>query len=67
MPSLVRFKLIRSPISLPKNQRETVKALGLRRMHQTRELPATPTLLGQLATVPHLIEMEIVGEAPERA
>jgi large subunit ribosomal protein L30 len=67
MPSLIRIKLVRSPISLPKDQRATVQALGLRRLNHTRELPATPTLLGQVKKVQHLVSLEIVGEAPPRA
>ena len=50
--------LVRSPIGYTKDQKKTVLALGLRRMHQTIEHKDTPALRGMLRKVGHLIQIE---------
>ena len=50
--------LMRSPIGYPEPQKRTVRALGLRRMHQTVEQPDTPAVRGMLTKVIHLIKIE---------
>jgi large subunit ribosomal protein L30 len=52
---IVRVTLIKSPIGYSKRQKGTVRALGLRRMHQTVEHVDTPVLRGMLAKVSHLV------------
>ena len=47
-------KQIGSPIRRPAKQRETLKGLGLNKMHRTRELPDTPSIRGMVAAIPHL-------------
>ena len=54
----LRVTLLRSPIGYPKPQKDTVRALGLRRLHQTVEHNDTPALRGMLAAVVHLIRVE---------
>ncbi len=54
----VRVTLVRSPIGFTKDQKATVRALGLRRMHQTVEHPDTPALRGMLTKVIHLLKVE---------
>jgi large subunit ribosomal protein L30 len=54
----IKVTLVRSPIGYPVPQKATVKALGLRRMHQTVEHEDTPALRGMLAKVIHLIRIE---------
>ena len=54
----VRITLVKSPIGYSKRHKATVRALGLRRMHQTVEQVDTPTLRGMLAMVAHLVEIE---------
>ncbi len=54
----IKVTLVRSPIGYPKPQKATVKALGLRRLHQTVEHADTPALRGMLAKVVHLIRVE---------
>jgi large subunit ribosomal protein L30 len=54
----LRITLVRSPIGYSKRHKATVRALGLRRMHQTVEQVDTPTLRGMLAKVAHLVEIE---------
>lgn len=51
----VRVMLVKSPIGYSQRQKDTVKALGLRRMHQTVELVDSPTIRGMIAKVSHLV------------
>jgi len=55
---VLRITLVRSPIGYPVRQKETVRALGLSRMHQTVEQLDSPTLRGMIAKVSHLVEVE---------
>ncbi len=55
-------KQIGSPIRRPKVQRETLKGLGLNKMHKTRELEDTPAVRGMVNAIPHLVK--IVEERP---
>ena len=48
---------VRSVIRRPETQKRIMKALGLRRMHQTVEHEATPSLLGMVAKVKHLVQV----------
>jgi large subunit ribosomal protein L30 len=50
--------LIRSAIGFTKDQKATVRALGLRRMHQTVEHRDTPALRGMLTKIMHLLQVE---------
>ena len=54
----VRITLVKSSIGYSKRHKATVRALGLRRMHQTVEQVDSPTLRGMLAKVAHLVELE---------
>lgn len=54
----IRITLVRSAIGYTKDQKATVKALGLRRMHQTIEHKDTPALRGMLNKIIHLIKIE---------
>jgi large subunit ribosomal protein L30 len=54
----VKVTLVKSAIGFPKPQKATVRALGLRRLHQTVEHQDTPALRGMLAKVIHLIRIE---------
>lgn len=49
-----------STIGRPKDQRETVKGLGLRRIGQSRVLENTPAVRGMVKKVIHLLEVEEV-------
>ena len=53
--------LVRSPIGYTKDQKQTVLALGLRRMHQTIEHRDTPAIRGMIRKVEHLVQVEEVG------
>jgi large subunit ribosomal protein L30 len=54
----LRVTLVRSPIGFTKDQKATVKALGLRRMHQTVEHKDTPALRGMVNKIIHLLKIE---------
>ena len=59
---IVRITLVRSPIGYSERQKNTVRALGLRRMNQTVEQEDSPALRGMLAKVSHLVEVQEVSE-----
>jgi len=54
----LRVTLVRSPIGFTKDQKATVRALGLRHLHQTVEHRDTPALRGMLTKVIHLLKVE---------
>jgi large subunit ribosomal protein L30 len=51
----LRIKQIGSVIGCPIKQRETVRGLGLRRMHHVVERPDTPAVRGMVKKIPHLV------------
>ncbi len=55
---LVRVTLVKSPIGYNIRQKRTVRALGLRKMHQTVEHKDSPTFRGMVAKVSHLLQVE---------
>lgn len=56
----LRVTWIRSAIGRTKNQELTIRALGLRRLHQTVEVPNVPSVRGMVNTVRHLVTVEPV-------
>ncbi|MFC6591769.1 50S ribosomal protein L30 [Deinococcus lacus] len=54
----MKITLKRSVIGRPKYQVETVKALGLKRIGDSREVQDTPAVRGMIRTVEHLLEVE---------
>jgi large subunit ribosomal protein L30 len=53
----VKVTLVRSPISAKADHQATVRGLGLKRMHQTRELEDTPAVRGMITKVAYLIRV----------
>ena len=53
----LKVTLTRSIIGLSPKQEATVKALGLRRMHQTVRHDDSPTIRGMIAKVPHVLRV----------
>jgi large subunit ribosomal protein L30 len=53
----LRITLVKSIIGLSPKQEATVKALGLRRMHQHVSHADTPTIRGMIAKVPHVLQV----------
>lgn len=62
MATVLRITLVRSPINSKAYQKETLKALGLRRMSQSVLREDSPSLRGMLRTVSHLVRVEEVQE-----
>lgn len=54
----VRITLKKSPIGYPQRQKDTVRALGLKKLNQTVEHIDSPVLRGMIAKVIHLVEVE---------
>jgi large subunit ribosomal protein L30 len=55
--SRLRIKLVRSPIGATERQRATVRALGLRRLHQVVEQADSPVTRGMVQKVAHLVSI----------
>ena len=55
---ILRITLVKSPIGYTKRQKDTVRALGLRRMNQTVEQLDTPVVRGMVAKISHLVQVE---------
>lgn len=53
----IKIKQVRSAINRSKRQKDTIKALGLRKLNHTVEKEATPQILGMVAKVQHLVEV----------
>ncbi|MGD2156427.1 MAG: 50S ribosomal protein L30 [Anaerolineales bacterium] len=55
---MVRITLIKSSIGYSKRQKDTIRALGLRRMHQTVEHIDSPVIRGMVSKVSHLVQVD---------
>lgn len=49
---------VRSAINRPKRQKETIKALGIKRLNVPVEKEATPQIMGMINKVSHLLKVE---------
>lgn len=49
---------IKSRINAPKDQKQTLDALGLHKMHHSVEVEDTPSILGMVKKVHHLVKVE---------
>ena len=54
----LKITLTRSLIGRPETQRKTIKALGLKKLNSSVELPDNESIRGQLHKVEHLITVE---------
>ena len=55
----IEVTLKRSGIGRPRRQRETLRGLGLTRLHQTVILVDTPATRGMLSKVLHLVDVKL--------
>ncbi|HEV8053906.1 MAG TPA: 50S ribosomal protein L30 [Candidatus Limnocylindrales bacterium] len=60
MPGKLRVTLRKSIVSTTQQARGTVRALGLRRIGQTVELPDNPAIRGMVRAVNYLVTTETV-------
>lgn len=56
--AMIRITQIKSNIDRPKRQKDTLKALGLNKISQSVEVEASPSILGMVAKVNHLISVD---------
>jgi large subunit ribosomal protein L30 len=56
----LRIKLVRSVIGYPKNQREVVKGLGLRKINSEVLRKDSPEIRGMINKIPHLLKVEVL-------
>ena len=60
--SRLRVTQVRSVIGRPKPQRDTIRSLGLKRMHEVVVKEDRPEIRGMLFKVSHLVKVEEVPE-----
>ena len=60
----IKVTQVKSAIKKPVRQKKTLEALGLRKLHQTIEVEATPQIRGMVAKVLHLVTVEEVAGKP---
>ena len=58
----LKITLTRSVISRPQTQRDTVRALGLRKLNSSVELPDNAAIRGQIHKVEHLVTVEEIKD-----
>jgi large subunit ribosomal protein L30 len=60
---IMKIKVVqrKSGIGRPKNQRETLRGLGLTKMNKARILEDTPAIRGMIKKIEHLVEWEVVN------
>lgn len=59
----LKVTLVRSPIDRTQKQKDTVRGLGLRRLHNSRVLDDTPAIRGMIRKIQHLVTVEAADEA----
>lgn len=57
----IKITQIKSGIDRSERQKQTLIALGLRKMNATKEVEATPQILGMVNKVSHLVKVEEVA------
>ena len=54
----IKIKQVKSRIKCPKVQKLTLDALGLKKLNRVVEHEATPSILGMVEKVKHLVSVE---------
>jgi large subunit ribosomal protein L30 len=54
----IKVTLVRSPIGFQPKHRETVRGLGLKRMHQSVVLEDTPSVRGMVNRIDYMVRVE---------
>lgn len=57
----IKITQVKSIIDRPKRQKDTMKALGLRKMNQSVVHNATPQIMGMVGKINHLVVVEEVS------
>jgi large subunit ribosomal protein L30 len=54
----IKITQVKSTIDRPWKQKDTIKALGIKKLNGTVVKEATPQILGMVAKVAHLVKVE---------
>ena len=57
----IKITQVKSGIDRSERQKQTLIALGLKKMHASKEVEATPQILGMVNKVAHLIKVEEIA------
>ena len=57
----IKIKQVKSGIDCSERQKLTLKALGLNKMNASKEVEATPQILGMVKKVNHLVTVEEIS------
>lgn len=57
----IKITQVKSGIDRPERQKLTLKALGLTKLNASKEVEATPQILGMVEKVNHLVKVEEVA------
>lgn len=57
----IKITKTKSGIDRSERQKKTLLALGLKKMNATKEVEATPQILGMITKVNHLVTIEELG------
>ncbi len=60
MANTLRITWVKSAIGYAKDQKDTVRALGLRRLNHTVDQPDRPSIRGMVDKIRHLVKVEEV-------
>ncbi|MBI3995412.1 MAG: 50S ribosomal protein L30 [Nitrospirae bacterium] len=61
-PRKLSITLLRSTIGYPRQKRQVVRSLGLRRIRHTVVRPDTPQIRGMIAKINHLLDVKEVSQ-----
>lgn len=57
----IKITLVKSPIDRPERQKLTLQALGLNKLNSSKEVEATPQILGMVRKVEHMVSVQEIG------
>ncbi len=66
MADMIEIRLVKSVIGRKPEQRATVRSLGLRKISSTVVQEATPSILGMVEAVKHLVEVKPYAPGKEQ-
>lgn len=67
MAKSLKIKQVKSAIGYTQREKDTIKALGIKRLQQEVIQPNNPQVMGMVAKVRHLLQVEEVKlEKPEK-
>jgi len=54
----IKITLVKSPIDRPERQKQILVALGLNKTNASKQVDASPSILGMVRKVTHLVKVE---------